>query len=362
MFVFALGPEPRLGSTVVLYDAPYGWLLSLPGFHAIRVPARFAMLAFLCLSVAAGLAFARLTVHAGRATRRAAIAIAIVGAVTDGWYGHLDLVPVPMPLHTLNTLSAGTAIMELPLGQTETDTAAMYRSTFHKHPVVNGFRGFFPPSYGILRRGLSETDQSILDGLCSFGPVTAAVNEERDIEGRLTGWLLARPRVVPLGAESGWRFFSVPRWPDAAPDISGERLRVASVSANFAPSEVGNMNDGNLSTRWASGGPQAGSEVVTVDLGSVRTVTDISLALGSYAEDYPRMLAIDSSSMDGTVWATEWKGQTAPHRFIASVRNPRELPLTFALPHISARFLRLRQLGSDPVHYWSIAELEVFGR
>ena len=36
-------------------------------------------------------------------------------------------------------------------------------------------------------------------------------------------------------------------------------------------------------------------------------------------------------------------------------------PLTFALPHVPARWIRLRQLGNDPVFYWSIFELTVFG-
>ena len=71
MAVFALGPTARLMGERVLYKAPYAWLMLLPGFaDGFRAPARFAMLVALCLSVAAALAFVRVTrstdpAHAG---------------------------------------------------------------------------------------------------------------------------------------------------------------------------------------------------------------------------------------------------------------------------------------------------------
>jgi len=38
-----------------------------------------------------------------------------------------------------------------------------------------------------------------------------------------------------------------------------------------------------------------------------------------------------------------------------------EIPLSFPLNGARARFVRLRQLGSDPFYYWTIAELTVIG-
>jgi hypothetical protein len=43
-YLFALGPEPRLFGRPILYEAPYAWLMRLPGFDTLRVPARFGML------------------------------------------------------------------------------------------------------------------------------------------------------------------------------------------------------------------------------------------------------------------------------------------------------------------------------
>ena len=44
-----------------------------------------------------------------------------------------------------------------------TDVAAVYRSLEHHHPVVNGYSGYAPPHYEILRIGLRLGDTSLLD-------------------------------------------------------------------------------------------------------------------------------------------------------------------------------------------------------
>jgi hypothetical protein len=59
MFVCALGPEPRLFGRPILYEPPYAWLMRVPGFDTLRVPARFAMLFVLCQCVLLALAVAR---------------------------------------------------------------------------------------------------------------------------------------------------------------------------------------------------------------------------------------------------------------------------------------------------------------
>src|SRR4051812_33216721 len=55
MWVFSLGPAPTLMNRPFIYKAPYAWLMMLPGVDGVRVPARFWMLAALCLAVAGGL-------------------------------------------------------------------------------------------------------------------------------------------------------------------------------------------------------------------------------------------------------------------------------------------------------------------
>ena len=62
---------------------PYRWLALFPGYDGLRVPARFAMLATLCLSIAAGLAVARLQVIWRRGFGALA-ALVLGGVVLDG--------------------------------------------------------------------------------------------------------------------------------------------------------------------------------------------------------------------------------------------------------------------------------------
>jgi hypothetical protein len=58
MWAFSFGPSPSIGDLEIRSWAPYRWLTLLPGYDGLRVPARFAMLAALCLAAAAGIALA----------------------------------------------------------------------------------------------------------------------------------------------------------------------------------------------------------------------------------------------------------------------------------------------------------------
>lgn len=102
---------------------------------------------------------------------------------------------------------------------------------------------------------------------------------------------------------------------------ASHRLPIQSATSNVQNQRLALAVDGDPETRWDSG-PQRGVEVVTVDPGMPRTVDGLTMTIGRHLADFP---------------------------------------LTFALPHVPARLLRLRQLGKDPVFYWTIFELAVFG-
>ncbi|HUR58404.1 MAG TPA: hypothetical protein VM029_11880, partial [Opitutaceae bacterium] len=72
MWALAFGPAPPESFA---WLRPYTLLGWFPGYGALRVPARFAMLATLCIAVAAGLAFARLVPRRPGASRAFAAAI-----------------------------------------------------------------------------------------------------------------------------------------------------------------------------------------------------------------------------------------------------------------------------------------------
>jgi len=51
---------------------------------------------------------------------------------------------------------ADSVVLELPLGQPDYDQRAMYYSTVHWRPLVNGYSGFIPPHYGRMITAFSE--------------------------------------------------------------------------------------------------------------------------------------------------------------------------------------------------------------
>jgi hypothetical protein len=273
----------------------------------------------------------------------------------------MPLRALPVRLRVLESLPEGTAVLELPLGEIEPDVAAMYRGMYHRRPVVNGYSGFFPRSYDVLRRGLDIHDPQMFDAVTSWGPVVVAVDEQHDEGGRWAKQLAARPGSVALGQESGYRLFSLAGGTlPAELEAGSPQLPVQSVTANVESRRIALALDGDPDTRWDSG-PQRGTEVVTVDLGVERRIDGLTMTIGNHSSDFPRVLAIDTST-DGRAWSTEWRGSTASTAFMGAVRHPTDSPLTFALPHVPARLVRLRQLGQDPEFYWTIVELRVYGQ
>ena len=360
MYLLCFGPQPHVLGTPFMYRGPYALLMAFPGYDAIRVPARFAMLAALCMSVVAGLAFVRLTARAGRMARLSLAAVVVVGVLIDSAIGEMPLEGLPRRLVTFESLPPGTAVMELPLGEWNDDAAAMFRGMYHGRPVVNGYSGFFPRSYNVLRRGLEGHDPQIFDSISAWGPVVVFIDTARDLEGAWASQLAARPGTTFLGEESGRKAFLLPGG-ERPPEVElPARLPVEGVAANINNDRMPLAVDGNPDTRWDSG-PQKGGEMVTIDLGAEHDVDALVMTIGTHDSDFPRHLVIESS-MDTRAWTTQWEGSAGVAAFAGAVRHPGDMPLTFVLPHVPARWLRLRQLGHDPVFYWSIFELSVFGR
>ena len=94
LFLCAMGPQPRFLGYQILYEPPYAWLMRLPVFEdGVRAPARFGMPVALALSVAAGLAFSRLTRKGTRGTA-VALAVAVTGVLADAWVPVMPLAPI----------------------------------------------------------------------------------------------------------------------------------------------------------------------------------------------------------------------------------------------------------------------------
>ena len=333
MYVFSFGPDPTFLGVPFWYKPPYAWLMELPGFSSVRAPARFAMVAELCLSVAAAIAFVRIRQLLSRRFSTGLVIAALAGAVADGWILDLPLPNLPPRIASLESIREG-AIVELPLGDVYGDIAALYRSIYHHRPVVNGYSGFMPVHYLVLRVALDTGETGALDAMTTGGPMTVV-----DALGHMT--------TIPPARE------------EAAP--AGRPLRIHSAMVDDRTIDLGAITDGNRISRWLSGSPQQGNESITLDLGSIEEVDGVTLSIGPYLGEYPRALAIETSE-DRQTWTGQWSGRGASKAVAGALRDPAQVPLAFGFPATRARWIRLRQLGAEPRFHWSIAEATVSGR
>jgi len=216
-FLMSLGPEIRSSGRLIAEAGPYHFFYRyVPGFDGLRVPARFAMLVMLFLSIGAGLGAAALESRFRRGGAIAVVlaALAVVeafaapigmnGTAAEGRYATPpDRVytgeQAPAVYRFLKSLPApGTVVVEFPLGEWAYEVRYVFYSTAHWHPLLNGYSGHFPLSYHLnathLRHPLDYPDAS-WETLMKSGATHAVVHGPyyRDDEGERIGrWLVER--------------------------------------------------------------------------------------------------------------------------------------------------------------------------
>ena len=358
MGMFSIGPVVLSNNRVVLGLAPYRLLMYLPGFSEVRTPMRFWMLGVLCLGVAAGLAFARLPLS--RRLRMAVFCVAVVGLLLDGWIRAMPMAAAPTPwpeVEPPGVVSEGSRvqpILELPLGP-DWDAAATLRSLWHRRPVFNGVSGYDPSYYDPLQAGLNALDPEMILALASFGSFDAVVNGPADPGGTWATYVSSVPGVVPIASDGIRTAYRVPA-ADPPDEAMGDVLPIADLQGFVPETEL--ARDGRLETWWGNDRQRPG-QWLSADLGSVREVGGVTIALGEYARDFPRLLAIDVS-LDGVIWHQVWQGPTVARAFRAAVLGPREAAMPFTFAERPARFVRLQQLAEHR-NLWRVAELKIHG-
>ncbi len=351
--LLACGPLLIVRGSVVLDPAPYMWLLSVPGFDRLRVPTRFWMLGTLCLSVTAGLAYAWLST--GRRITRAIGFVTVAGCLLlDGWAGDFPMAAAPELWPRVERRDSALPVLELPLGP-QWDAAATYRAIWHRRGTVNGVSGYDPPHYAPLQAGLNARDPAMLSALAALGPIDIVVDGTFDRGGAWARYVSASPGAAVVASDGVRTTYRIPAHAPLEPPV-GDALPIVAVDAFRHDARV--IFDGRIETEWGDD-PQRPAQWIRADLGEVREVAGITHALGEYARDFPRLLAIDLS-VDGASWEEVWRGPTAALAFLAAVRAPREAAMRITFPPRAARYVRLRQLAEHR-NMWRVAELRVHG-
>ncbi|MCP4167772.1 MAG: hypothetical protein GY759_18030 [Chloroflexi bacterium] len=162
-FVLSLGPELMVEPLQTVGDGvrlPYAWLHEhLPGFEALRAPARFAGFFMLGLGLLAGIALARLQ-------RLGVKPIFLVGLVVLVFLESLSwpattTVPIPQtddipPVYKWLTEQTPGSVVELPADLPQQHRLPdrwlwpQYYSIYHWRPTPTGYSGFVPPGHESL--------------------------------------------------------------------------------------------------------------------------------------------------------------------------------------------------------------------
>jgi hypothetical protein len=186
------------------WSYPLFYEYALP-FRGLRVPARMGIMAGFALAVLAGFGAAWLLRRRGGPAIVAALAALMLVEYASR---PLDLRRIPTaPPATYADLvrdvgdSPAATLFEFPASALD-DPTYMYFSTFHWQHLVNGYSGFFPPSYRRLADAVRDfPDAASIGAVKSRGPRYLLVHGERLFGARyeeIVARLAARPDLTLL--------------------------------------------------------------------------------------------------------------------------------------------------------------------
>lgn len=163
-----------LGFNGLLYGVLYDHILP---FRALRIPARMGMIVSFSLAVLAGYGLARIA-NRIQSSRMRALALGTCGLLMLAEYASKPLPLYQAPTHAPEVYAdivrdrgdAPTAVLfEFPTSAL-TDPAYLYYSTFHWQTLINGYSGFFPPSYTRLVHAIEDfPDERSMDAIKAHG-------------------------------------------------------------------------------------------------------------------------------------------------------------------------------------------------
>ena len=184
-------------------------------FKGLRAPSRASILFLLCLAVLAARATATVLARVPRG-KQAVCAVAIAAVILiEYWSAPMRLVSYPRSalLYELLAQLPDGNVLELPVPQPDGlpfhDASYLYTSTFHWKTLVNGYSGYYPPSYiRRLRRLATLPSPAALDQIRADNVRWVVVHEQRYRDPAEAGHVidaLIRLGALPLGRmHDGW--------------------------------------------------------------------------------------------------------------------------------------------------------------
>jgi hypothetical protein len=172
----SLGPVIRYGDATLGWPSPYAWLHSyVPGYDALRVPARFASLFFVFLALLAAFGIGAIERRWRRTGQLIACVVILLflqpavprritinapltsaGLATPPPAYLTPRAQLPAIYGAVESLRPGAILVELPFGDPWYDLRYMFFSATHHRRLLNGYSGIFPPSFLARQRVLAR--------------------------------------------------------------------------------------------------------------------------------------------------------------------------------------------------------------
>ncbi len=366
-FILSLGPVVQLGDRV-LSRGPYELLFSfMPGFKNTRYPERFSVFLALGLGPLIAMGLTRLRPSLGR-----------VGPVLVAIVVPLEHLAIPM---SLSALESGEripsvyrwlkdqddihVIAEVPSVRhfmERADARLMYFSTLHGKRTVEGFTGYFPPTYAFAKWRLFHfPDPASVEFLERFGVDAVVVRPEN---GAAPEWTRADPRwkvsgpfpeghvVLKLGKRQPF---------EAPPEDSAAFAEIARRDYSVAASSpgAGLAADDEPLTAWHAG--RRKDNWYRISLHEPQRLSRIAIQL-SHDSEFPIGLKLFGQPPEGGMRAIRFDKAGALDRLFSSLlfepRNP-VLVVDFEAQELAAITLEIGR--ADPFGLpWTMSEIRLY--
>jgi hypothetical protein len=388
-WILCLGPQVKIFNRTLgpgLYGLLYDWVPGfrrLPVFRALRVPARFAALMMLALAVLSGWGLVRLQRRWRSRRGRAAFAAALaMVALAEAAMLPLPLAAVrvgrniPAVYDVVRALPKQAVLLELPMPSSDAEefheSLPMYYSLYHRKRIVNGYNGYAPPGYRIIREAMEDFPSAATFKLLRDLEVTAVLIHTR---GYREEWgkravldMSAFPEETELAARSAEGDTLYRIRPQAPEKGEAGAVQLSSrgnpgrwtARANRNPQLTGLAFDGRESTAWTTGYSQFPGDFFEVDLAEDLDMERLEMDLDGDPLDFPRGFVLEGSS-DGLTWRRLAERRRCwPEITARSVEDFSSYKVVVSFERQRVRRLRLTLTRGHPRH-WTIRELRCLG-
>jgi len=251
-----------------------------------------------------------------------------------------------------NTPATATAGETLPVQITIQNTSRQSWVTAGNHPFRLGYQWYTADGVALstslwddnrtaLPHPIAPGESVTLTSQLSIPRVAGDLEVRWDMVEELRTWF----------AWQGVATLNVPVRVEEVIDLPQPVGLIVSASHNNRQTGADNLlqaTDSNPTTRWSTQTPQQPGMWFQIDLGQVRTISQISLNNDLSPRDYPRGY-VAKLSTDEQSWQT----------VAENPNNDRPLAISFSPQH--TRFIRIEQTGSDPIYWWSIHRIDLAG-